>query len=75
MDSFLRVIPLGDYLKDKSSVLTILKQLDLTLNTTQQELSEIKAEKNDLDKVLIKKTGEYISYLKKCRSKLQKISK
>lgn len=66
---------LGDCLKDKSSVLTILKQLEITLETAQQELSEIKAEKNDLDKDLIKKTEEYISYLKKCRSELQKMSK
>ena len=66
---------LGDYLKDKDSVLAILKQLELTLHKAQQELGDIKAEKNDLDKDLIKKTEEYISYLKKCQSELQKITK
>lgn len=49
-----------------------MKQLDLTLSKAQMELSEIKAEKNDLDKELIKKTEDYVSYLKKCKSELQK---
>ena len=62
-------------MKDKSSISAILKQLDLTLTNAQHELNEIKEEKNDLDKDLIKKTEEYLSYLKKCRSELQKISK
>ena len=55
--------------------MAILKQLELTLHKAQQELGDIKAEKNDLDKDLIKKTEEYISYLKKCQSELQKITK
>ena len=66
---------LRDYLKDRSSISVILEQLDLTLTNAQQELNEVKAEKNDLDKDLIKKTEEYLSYLKKCQSELQKIAK
>ena len=66
---------LRDYLKDKSAISAILKQVVLTLTKAEDELNEIKAEKNDLDKDLIKKTEEYLSYLKKCRSELQKLTK
>ena len=66
---------LRDYLQDKSSISVILKQLDLTLTNAQHEFNEVKAEKNDLDKDLIKKTEEYLSYLKKCQSELQKMTK
>lgn len=66
---------LRDNLKDKSSLSAILKQLDLALANAQHELNGVKAEKNDLDKDLIMKTEEYLSYLKKCQSKLQKIAK
>ena len=66
---------LKDYLKDKSSISDILKKLDLTLTIAQHELNEVKAEKNDLDKDLIKKSEEYLLCLKKCRSELQKMTK
>lgn len=66
---------LRDYLKDKGSISAIMRQIDFTLTNTQHKLNEVKAEKNDLDKDLIKKTEEYLSYLRKCRSELQKIIK
>lgn len=66
---------LRDYLKDRDSISAILEQLDHTLTNAQQELNKVKAEKNDLDKDLIKKTEEYLLYLKKCRSELQKMAK
>ena len=66
---------LRDSLQDKSSISKILEQLTLTLEKTQHELNEIKAEKNDLDKDLIKKTEDYLSYLKKCQNELKKLAK
>ena len=66
---------LRDFLKDKSAISAILKQLNITLTNTQHELNEVKAEKNDLDKDLIKKTEEYLLYLKRCQSELQKLAK
>ena len=66
---------LRDSLQDKSSISKILEQLTLTLEKTQHELNEIKAEKNDLDKELIKKTEDYLSYLKKCQNELKKLAK
>ena len=62
-------------LNDKASVRAILKELELTINDSEQELNTIKLEKNDLDKELIKKMGKYHQYLKKCSKELRKISK
>lgn len=66
---------LVDNLKDRSSVGAILRQLEVTVENTENELDEIKTEKNELDKEIIKKTEEYLKCLKKCRSELEKLSK
>ena len=61
-----------DILNDKLSVKKILRQIEVTIKDTEQALNDVRAEKNDLDKDLIKRTEEYLKYLKKCQSELQK---
>ena len=62
-------------LHDKEAVKTILHKIEATIEDVERELKEIKNEKNDLDKDLIKKTEEYLKYLGKCRSELKRIVK
>lgn len=66
---------LRDYFKDKSSISMILERLELTLSYARHELDEVKAEKNDLNKALIKNTEEYLLYLEKCRNELKNLAK
>ena len=65
---------LTDTLHDKASVKKILQQTEIAFTNTKQELDEIKAEKNDLDKEIISKTEDYLKYLGRCLHELQKLS-
>lgn len=66
---------LHDNLKDKAAVLGMLHQVEEVIRNIESELTALNAAKNDLDKEMIKKTEEYLKYLNKCRSELQKLSK
>lgn len=66
---------LHDNLRDKAAVLGMLCQVEKVIRTTETELEALNAAKNDLDKEMIKKTEEYLKYLKKCKAELQKLSK
>ena len=62
-------------LKDKQAVSAILQQVEGTITILEKKLENLESEDNDLDKDLIKKTSDYVKYLKRCRSELQKLTK
>ncbi len=64
---------LNDKLNDKESIGIVLRQIERIIDKNELELDEIKAEKNDLDKEVIKKIEVYLKYLKKCRSEIEKM--
>ena len=66
---------LSENLHDNHSVAEILQQIEIAIAKTEKEVAEIDAEKSDLDKELLKKTEEYLKYLARCRSELQRIIK
>ena len=66
---------LSQNLKDKNSVHAILQAVAETITTIEATLQTLKEADNELDKELIKKTSEYLIYLKRCHSELQKIEK
>lgn len=65
---------LCENLHDTHSAEGILQQIDAALLKTEKELTEINSEKSELNKELVKKTEEYLKYLKRCRSELQRIT-
>ncbi len=66
---------LSEILSNRKAILEIGQNIKQALDKAEKELASIKAEKNDLDTELIKKTEEYVKYLKKCHTELQRISK
>ena len=66
---------LNDAFHDIKTITEINNNIDYVLSKAEKELSSIKEEKNDLDIELVKKTENYIKYLKKCKIELQRIIK
>lgn len=66
---------LCDYLNEKEYAKGILHQIEFAISNTEEEIKSLKAESNDLDKEMLKKTEEYLKYLKRCQSELQKLTK
>ena len=66
---------LKETLSDNKAVIEISHNIKQVLDKAEKELASIKAEKNELDAELIKKTEEYVKYLKKCHTELQRIIK
>ncbi len=60
---------LCDYLNEKEYAKGILHQIEFAISNTEEEIKSLKAESNDLDKEMLKKTEEYLKYLKRwfCR--------
>ena len=61
-------------LKDSKSAFDILQLVKKTIASNENKLSLIKAENNDLDEEYIKKTDEFLKYVKRCKNELQKIA-
>ncbi len=66
---------LCDYLNEKVYAKKILHQIDFAISDTEDEIKSLKTERNDLDKEVLKKTEEYLKYLKRCQSELQRLTK
>ena len=66
---------LKETLKDNKAITEISKKIKRVLDKAEKELDQIKLEKSELDAELIKKTEEYVKYLKKCHTELQRIIK
>lgn len=64
---------LCDYLNDKKAVLGISHQIDYSIANIEEQIQDLKNEKNDLNAEIIKKESEYLKYLKKCNAELKKI--
>lgn len=65
---------LCDFLKEKEYAKRILHQIELTVSDTGEKIKFLKAEDNDLDKEILKKAAEYLKYLKRCQSELQRLT-
>ena len=65
---------LCDFLNEKEYAKGILCQVVLTVSDTEEKIKSLKAENNDLDKEILKKAAEYLKYLKKCQSELQRLT-
>ncbi len=66
---------LCDYLNEKEYAKGILHQIEFAISNTEDEIKSLKTESNDLDKEMLKKTEEYLKYLKRCQSELQRLTK
>ena len=66
---------LCDYLNEKEYAKGILRQIEFAISNTKDEIKSLKAESNDLDKETLKKTEEYLNYLKRCQSELQRLTR
>ncbi len=63
------------YLGEKEYAKGILQQITIAISYTEKEIKSLKDENNDLDKEMLKKEEEYLKYLKKCQSEMQKLTK
>ena len=66
---------LCDYLNEKQYAKGLLHQIEFAISDTEDEIKSLKTESNDLDKEILKKTEEYLKYLKRCQSELQRLTK
>jgi len=66
---------LCDYLNEKEYAKGILHQIEFAISNTEDEIKSLKTESNDLNKEILKKTEEYLKYLKRCQNELQRLIK
>lgn len=66
---------LCDYLNEKEYAKGLLHQIENAIFKTEDEIKSLKEESNDLDNEMLKKTEEYLKYLKRCQSELKRLTK
>ena len=66
---------LDNFLNDEETVNYISDNTEKAVKTVELAYQKLREEDNDLDKTLIKRTSDYLKYLKKCNAELKKIAK